>query len=297
MKKVGIRLLLSLIILTTVVVIAATPVSAAKPVRLGITITDISEGSITVDYWWNKIGARYYMIGVYNSTSGSSLNHTGVLSLGGRTPSQSGSVTLTSPEITCNRTYRAIIWLLRKPTSTIRGAIAYAYEFFDCPLPFVEDFSGVPSYSLPEGWVTNNSSVIYVEPYDNVNGTVPELCVDWAPGESITYDYWVRTPAINATATTTTLNLTFKHTLWVYNWTESFTYSVEVSNNNGSSWTAVLEETPTEAQYPSMKIGPETVNIDLSAYVGDDILIRWRLREYTYYSDGWYIDDVCVDGS
>jgi hypothetical protein len=166
-------------------------------------------------------------------------------------------------------------------------------------LPFTEDFTGLTGGLLPDGWSTNNSSVVYVAISSHANGTSPELCVDWNSGENTVWDYWACTPTIDTAAAATTLNLTFKHHLFVYNWTRNFTYSVEVSNDAGSTWTAVLEETPTEAQYPGPdpEIGPETLDIDLSAYVGDDILIRWRLRGYTYWSDGWYIDDVCVDGS
>jgi len=295
MKKVGIRLLLSLILLTAIVATATVPVSAAKPVKLGITITDISDGSITVDYWWNKIQARYYMIGVYNSTT-DAMNVTGLIDLEGRTPSLIGNMTLTSVDITCGQQYRAIIWLFRKPTTKIRGATAQDWESFDCPLPFCEDFTGQSGY-LSEGWSTNNSSVVKVLTTNYANGTSPELCLEWGLDEDTTYDYWARTPDIDATATTTTLNLTFKHTLWIDDFAKNFTYSVEVSNDAGSTWTAVLEETPTEAQYPGYEIGPETVNIDLGAYVGDEILIRWRLREYTWHSYGWWIDDVCVNGA
>jgi hypothetical protein len=159
---------------------------------------------------------------------------------------------------------------------------------------FAEDFGGVTGGSLPEGWVTNNSSVVYVWLYSDAGGMAPELYLDYGFSDNTTYDYWARTPAINATAANTTLALAFKHNLWIYGLDESFTYSVEVSNDAGSNWTAVLEESPTEAD--GDEIGPETVNIDLSAYVGDTILIRWRLREYTYWSDGWRIDDVTVDG-
>lgn len=299
MKKTGIRLLLSLILVTTVLVTATVPVSAAKPVKLGITITDISEGSITVNYSWNKIGAHYYGIFVQNSTL-DTLDWTGWVNLGGRTPSKSGNVTLISPQITCGQTYRAYIMLLNRRITMIHGAIAYAHQPFGCPsLPFEEDFTGVAQYSLPAGWVTNNDTLVYCWNSAEANGTAPELFFDYGPSPGTIYDYWARTPAIDATGTTTSLNITFKHDLLIYDtWiaSENFTYSVEVSIDAGSNWTAVLEETPTPTQYPTWEIGPETVNIDLSAYVGEDILVRWRLRGYTYNSNGWAIDDVIVDG-
>ena len=295
MKKIGIRLLIVVVLIMTLLLGIVGSAYAAKPVRLGITITDISDGSITVNYWWNKIGAHYYAIGVYNSTN-DAMNYTGQINLGGRTPSRAGSLTLTSPQITCNQTYRAIMWLYRKPSMRIHGATTQDYEFFECHL-FEEDFTGVTEGSLPAGWATNNSNKVYVWNFNNAGGTIPELYIDYGNADNITYDYWACTPIIDATATTTTLDLTFKHDLWVYNWSRNFTYSIEVSNDGGSTWTAVREETPTETTYPSMEIGPETVNIDLSAYLGNNILIRWRLRGYTWYSDGWRIDDITVDGS
>lgn len=294
MKKTGIRLLLSLILVTMLVVGATVPVSAGKPVRVGITITDVSDGSITVSYWWDKIGAHYYLIGVYNST-GQALNYTEV-DLGGRTPSQSGNVTITNSQITCGQTYSTRIWLERKNLRTIRGATAYDEEFFECPVSciFYEDFTGVAT--LPAGWVTNNADIVYAYPFSNAGGSAPELLLWYGEPENETQDYWARTPTINATATTTALNLTFKHVLWTWDWANNFTYSVEVSNDGASNWTAVLEGTVTEDPYPEPVFGPETANIDLSAYVGDTILVRWRLTGYTFYSDGWFIDDICVHG-
>jgi len=300
MKKTGIRLLVSLILVTMVVVTVTAPVSAAKPVKLGITITDISEGSITVDYWWNKLGARYYEISVYKLGGGGILNSTGLMNLGGRTPTLSSNITFTNANITCDHQYRAFVTLYRRPNKTIRGASIYAQEWFYCPPPpciFYEDFTGVANYNLPDGWVTNDSSEIFVYDEAGAGGIAPELYFDYGTSNTSIHDYWVHTPAINATATTTALNLTYKHNLHIHDFARNFTYSVEVSNDSGSNWTAVLEETPTLAQYPGYEIGPETVNIDLGAYVGDEILVRWRLRGYTWYSDGWLIDDVCVDGS
>jgi hypothetical protein len=298
MKRVGIRLLLSVILVTMLIVIAATPASAAKPVRVGLTIIDFSEGSITVSYWWDRIGAHSYLIGVFDSV-GAAVKYTHV-DLGERTRSASGNITITDPGITCGQSYGARIWLERRAARTIRGATAFDRQDFDCPAPsciFYEDFTGVAQYSLPGGWVTSNSSKCYVDYSINANTTAPALYIEYGDSSIPTYDYWVHTPSINATNTTATLGLTFKHALWIWGYAKNFTYSVEVSNDAGSNWTAVLEETPVDGQYPEDRIGPETVTIDLSAYVGDNILIRWRLREYTYYSNDWYIDNICVHGS
>jgi hypothetical protein len=298
MKKAAIRLCLSLILVTTVVVAATVPVSAAKPVRVGLTIIDISEGSITVSYWWSKIGAHSYLLGVHDGV-GAALNYTWT-DLGGRTPSQSGNITITDPQITCGQSYGVRIWLERKSARTIRGATAFDRKMFHCPPPpciFYEDFTGVANYNLPDGWVTNNSSEIFVYDEAGAGGIAPELYFDYGTSNTSIHDVWVHTPAINATNTTTTLNLTFKHELSIYGYAKNFTYSIEVSNDAGSNWTAVFEETPYDGQYPGDVIGPETENLDLSSYVGDNILIRWRLRGYTWYSSGWLIDDICVDGS
>lgn len=161
---------------------------------------------------------------------------------------------------------------------------------------FAQDFSGVAEYHLPEGWFAYNTNQAYVYDSSTAGGTAPELYIDYGDDPDTSYDYYVSTRDIDATDTTTVLNLSFKHYIHIYDFDLPFTYSVEVSIDGGSNWAPVLEETPTYAELQSYAIGPETVTIDLSAYVGNYVLICWRLQGYTWHSDGWQIDDVVVDG-
>lgn len=156
---------------------------------------------------------------------------------------------------------------------------------------FAEDFTGIEEYVLPAGWTTNESD-IFVDNSNSAGGVAPELYIDYGPDSMASYDYRVSTPAINATTATSTLNLSFKHFLHLYDTALPYTYAVEVSTDGGTTWTATsFVASPTET------IGPTTVNIDLSAYVGQTINISWRLYGYTWHSDGWYIDDIIVTGS
>lgn len=67
---------------------------------------------------------------------------------------------------------------------------------------------------------------------------------------------------------------------------------VEVSTNNGTSWTAV--QTYTSSQGSPGKF--TTVTIPLNSYVGVANL-KLRFRYVAVYSDGWAIDDVVLSGT
>jgi hypothetical protein len=179
------------------------------------------------------------------------------------------------------------------------------YEHFEmiptAGVIFAEDFLGVDTGpgSLPVGWTTNASSLCYVEGSDAAGGYAPELELSYAGGSETYSDYYVATPAINATGTSTALNLSFKSYFDLYDDDPNhpYTYAVQTSDDGGANWTTVLEESPTFVEYPDGYIGPETVNIDLSDYVGLTIKICWRLYGYTWWMDYWTIDDILVTGS
>ncbi len=65
MKKIGIRIIFALILVTALVIGTVSVTSAAPPQRVFINITDLSIGSMSFDYNWEKKGAHYYQIYIY----------------------------------------------------------------------------------------------------------------------------------------------------------------------------------------------------------------------------------------
>jgi len=183
---------------------------------------------------------------------------------------------------------------------------------------FVEDFYGVDGVpagfdaSLPAGWnftgsKTSTGQLGYVNDNSYAGGEVPELEIiyDYGPDESynLSSDYRVSTPPIDATAVSTSLNLSFKSYLSIYDYRDDypFTIAVEVSTDAGTTWNAtdfsITINASSEATYPDDEIPAQTVNVDLSDYVGQEIMISWRMYQYTYQANRWNIDDVVVTGA
>ena len=66
---------------------------------------------------------------------------------------------------------------------------------------------------------------------------------------------------------------------------------VEVSTDGGSSWTSLANFTGTNLTW-------HKVELDLSAYKGQSVFVRFRLStDYSVTRDGWYIDDVTIGQS
>jgi bacillopeptidase F len=73
------------------------------------------------------------------------------------------------------------------------------------------------------------------------------------------------------------------------------TAKVEISTNGGSSWTQLARYTSPD--YSGTPVGWETPVIDLSAFVGQTVQIRFRLQsDGSVNYAGWYLDDVRVAG-
>lgn len=166
---------------------------------------------------------------------------------------------------------------------------------------FAEHFTGVASDELPSEWSTNATSQCYAQFSDYARGVEPELSIDYGGEYEYDYcDYWVATPEILTAPATTNLTLSFDYyfDLWQYQ-TPSYPYTilVEVSATNGTTWaTTSFVDSPNMTKYPSGVIGPEKVNIDLSTYAGQTIMIRWRAYGYTYNYDYWYVDNIVLTG-
>jgi outer membrane biosynthesis protein TonB len=66
---------------------------------------------------------------------------------------------------------------------------------------------------------------------------------------------------------------------------------VDISTDNGQTWTSH------EIHYYASNTGWTKHGVDLSAYAGQQIGLRFRLdaRNHTYTADGWVIDDVVIE--
>jgi hypothetical protein len=181
---------------------------------------------------------------------------------------------------------------------TVSGApLSVPFEMIPTPgVLFAEDFQSAPWGELPDGWTTTDTSHCRVEGSDHAGGYRPELALWWTGGPDTYCDYYVATPPINATAVSTALDLSFKSYFNMFGDDPGhpYTYAVQTSDNGGANWTTVLEESPDFTEYPDGEIGPETINIDISACAGTTFRICWRLYGYTYWMNDWCIDDVLV---
>lgn len=163
---------------------------------------------------------------------------------------------------------------------------------------YAEDFSeSEPGDELPSGWTGggNYTDRILVLTSSYAGGTSPELYFGWG-SDNITETYSIYTPSIDATGVTSALNLSFKH--FHDYWEDEtppisppYSIAVDVSTDGGATWGST-----SFAYNVTADIGPETVSVDLGAYKGHTINIRWSISGWTYWTDGWYIDDIVVAG-
>jgi len=215
------------------------------------------------------------------------------------TTNSSGQATCTLPDATYYYTAAKTSYATLPGDFTVSGApLTESFEMVTSIIIFAEDFTGIASGDLPSGWTTTNSSLCRVYNANHAGGSVPELKLGCAPDYDVYLDYYVATPSIDATTTSSALNLSFKSFFSLYgdNSTYPYTYVVQTSDNGGATWITVLEESPTLATYPSGEF-KRTECIDISACVGQAIMIRWRLYGYTWWMNAWHIDDILVTGS
>lgn len=136
---------------------------------------------------------------------------------------------------------------------------------------------GSYGYPDPENGYTGSNVVGY-----NLNGDYTN---------SMTNTHWATTPSFDCSAATI-VNFTF----WAWLGVESPTYDhayIEVSNNNGSSWTTIWENTATleAGQWDYWEF-----DISNQAAGYGQVMVRWGIGPtdsgWTYC--GWNIDDVSV---
>jgi hypothetical protein len=164
----------------------------------------------------------------------------------------------------------------------------YLHETFDGP--------GFP----PDGWIAYSS-----HPYgefewelndsDHAGGTAPEAWVDeaeWASGVNYTIELY--TPALN-TAGADGLVLQFKHHCVLGGWSAGHEVFVHARSRDSADWVDVTPwQNPAWMYYSS--IGPETVTIDLTPFIGPGTrVVFWILVPgISNDIDYWSVDDVKI---
>lgn len=123
---------------------------------------------------------------------------------------------------------------------------------------------------------------------------------NWATPPGYT-DYWEQylTHAFDLTGATGNVTLSFRHK---YDMERNFDFGyVEVSNNNGATWTTFKTYTNNAGPPGGRPVNWTQDSVNLTSYVGSDILIRFRFNSDYSYSDGdgkynsdgaWYIDEA-----
>ena len=148
-----------------------------------------------------------------------------------------------------------------------------------------EDFSaGVP----PPGWSQEEAGEWQQSNTANAGGTAPEAYLPW---DDVNGDYaYLDSIPVN-TIGAPTLTLSFKH--YIDHYTDSFNCRVYARASSTDSWHDV---TPWSNPITG-DIGPETVTIDITPYIGPETQIRFEFDGYYWNLNYWYIDDVEIYSS
>jgi len=148
-----------------------------------------------------------------------------------------------------------------------------------------EDFSaGVP----PSGWSQEEAGEWDQSSTNYAGGTAPEARLYWS---NINGDYaYLDSPALN-TIGAPTLTLSFKH--YISHYTSSFNCRVYARASTSDVWTDI---TPWSNPVSS-DIGPETVTVDVTSFIGPETQIRFEFDGDNWNINDWYIDDVEIYSS
>jgi hypothetical protein len=181
----------------------------------------------------------------------------------------------------------------------------------DAPNPEAFDTPGAPAWGADYIWLTGNPkkfSKLVFNGVDLSQSTTPWTSVDGQlySGTGDEVDNW----AIFETAGGGVLSFDTTWDLEDY-WDFAF---VQVSTDGGNTWTSLADNEGYATSdhdpnaYPkaianlpgltSVQATPVTLTYDLSAYAGQDILVAFRMiTDWATSYEGWYIDNVYVDGN
>lgn len=157
----------------------------------------------------------------------------------------------------------------------------YSADFTSGAPGWNKSSGGTDLWRLSNGCVSSNRSIAFSR---------SGFC-DYDVGRAVG---WARSPAINLSGFSSA-TLSFRH-FWQ---TESFAGAydrmfVQVSSNNGSSWSTVLEINSSNANPGSFV----TQSLNVSGFISSTFRIRFRFDSVDGSFndfDGWYVDDVQVN--
>ena len=311
MRRSIIRVILA-VVLSLTLLLGTTSYASAKPsMDVDEASMQLWDGDSDGDYHLSAVATVYgmrlaYYVVEWFWKDGSTWTSFGRVGKTLSTPGKVGLISLDGPDNLdssyCGKEFMVKVYKVSKAfkVNERRGYASDAVTL-NCTSAalYVEHFNGYTAVQPPPGWTVggNLTDGIYVFSSDYAGGSDPELYFEYATSNTTSYTYYAYTPSINATSATNTLSLSFKHDHGYYTGepppvSPPYSIAVDVSTDGGATWGA------TSFVYsPTADIGPETVQVSLGAYKGNVINIRWSISGYTYWTNGWYIDDIIVKGS
>ena len=152
---------------------------------------------------------------------------------------------------------------------------------------FSEDFTGLSYGEIPENWTKSSNKWVGVVDENNAGGTAPEIVYVGSSSTSSVTDRLV-SPSIDATGNSG-LNLIFKY--FVSHISYTYQLKVQVSTNNGSTWTTEATYS-IDNQYYDMTATVAEVN--LSDYDGNEFQVAWVFQGSPDGIITWKIDDIVI---
>ncbi|MGB3975196.1 MAG: hypothetical protein WBM27_02140 [bacterium] len=147
------------------------------------------------------------------------------------------------------------------------------------PLPFTEDFTGVPTGTIPVGWFRTHTNW-GVGSSANAGGVAPEMVFSWSSG---TNAFRLITPKLNGQGLSH-IDCIFKH--YVNHYTTPYNLRVQTSTDNGATW-------QTRWSVPGASMSGE-VTVDLDALIGQNFMVAFVFDGDAYNINYWYIDDIYI---
>ncbi len=154
-------------------------------------------------------------------------------------------------------------------------------------IPYAENFSGHNIGSIPTDWELQGTSHAWsVNSSSYAGGSSPELRLNWSPAATGLSRLVINPFDVQGHSN---LMMTFRMLLDNYSQNDGEVVGIDVSFNNGQSWTPLWQTTVTQ------DIGPEHYQLPISIPQGEStMLVAFRFDGNSYNINGWYFDDLAI---